>query len=271
MVILNNEIITFCCLLSLFSSSSFAAAPGKPKQILTTSAEKFLFKQSFLNKTSAYAKLDGEETMLSVSGDVQNGENNMKKKSRGRAFLQSLLIPGWGQYYAGSRTMMKVFVVSEVLLWGSYAGFRTWSNWLEDDFHTFAAEHAGAQVDGKPGDYFVDIGNFSSIDTYNQAQLRDRDVNDLYPTTPEFSWQWDSEKNRAKFENIRVRSDRADNRAQLTLAFILVNHLASAVQSTLSVFKFNKKLAKKNMELRFGLENPIPGNRIMRFTMNKHF
>ncbi len=270
MVIRKKRIVTFCCLLSLFSSS-FAASPGIPKHILTTSAEKFLFKQYFLNKTPAYAKLHAGETTLSVSGYIASGENNMKRKSRGRAFLQSLLIPGWGQYYAGSRTMMKVFAVSEVLLWGSYAGFRTWSNWLEDDYHTFAAEHAGAQVEGKPRDYFVDIGNFSSIETYNQAQLRDRDVNDLYPTTAEFSWQWDSKQNRAKFENIRVRSDRADNRAQLTLAFILVNHLASAVQSTLSVFKFNKKLAEKNMELRLGLENPIPGNRIILFTMNKYF
>ena len=76
---------------------------------------------------------------------------------------ETLLLPGWGQAYAGSKSMMKVFIVSEALLWGSFLGFTVWSNWLENDFTAFAATHAGISTSNKPNKYFVDIGNFDDI------------------------------------------------------------------------------------------------------------
>lgn len=186
--------------------------------------------------------------------------NEIPPKSKGRAFLQSLIIPGWGQYYAESKTMFKVFLTSEILLWGSFIGFNVWSNWLENDFKNFAAEHAGIDPKGKPARYFVDIGNFDSISEFNQAQLRDRDVNDLYPDTDEFFWQWDSPENRNKYENIRIRRDRAENRADFTLAAIFVNHVISAIHSTWAVHKFNKRLNKAGLgyQIYIDLQEPTP-------------
>ena len=188
-------------------------------------------------------------------------EGAQAPKSKGRAFLQSLVLPGWGQHYADSKTMMKVFIVSEVALWATYLGFTTWGNWLQDDYRTFAATHAGANISGKPRRYFVDIGNFDSIVDYNQAQLRGRDVRALYPVTEEFFWQWDDRENRRRYEDLRVRSDAAKNRAQLTLAVIFVNHLVSAIHATLAVHKFNEKLEKAGLGLQFKLgEDPTQLN-----------
>lgn len=236
---------------------------------LFSDTQRFMFKQSIfeqtMGKSSAFTFAAQDNSASQQIDFASEG-----RKSRGRAFLQSLLIPGWGQYYARSKSMLKVFVVSEVVLWGTFAGFKTWSNWLEDDFRTFAAEHAGVQVQGKPSRFFVDIGNFNSVEDFNQAQLRDRDVNDLYPETEEFFWQWDSEANRLEFDDLRVRSDRADNRADLTIAAIVVNHLASAIQATLATYRFNKRLQSKKLGLNLDVRNQLTNTTYV-LTLSKYF
>ena len=166
--------------------------------------------------------------------------------------------------------MFKFFAATEVLFLGTFVGFNVWSNWLEDDFRTFSVTHAEVNLEGKPDRYFVDIGNFTDVFAYNQAQLRDRDVTDLYEETDEFAWRWDSETNRRDFESIRIRSDRAANRADFSFAALFLNHLISAIHSTLAVHKFNKRLAGEQLgiKLNFDLDS-----RYQALTLNlaKHF
>ncbi|MFQ6114244.1 MAG: DUF5683 domain-containing protein [bacterium] len=245
---------------ALIASTPSANLPAQ-KLLLQSSQAKFQFKHQTLN--AAFEKMQPQKLFHEVSNHSEaKFPQAVNEKSKGRAFLQSLIIPGWGQHYAESRTMFKVFLASEVLLWGTFLGFTTWSNWLEDDYQTFAVTHAGINLEGKPKQYFVDIGNFDDIFEYNQAQLRDRDVNDLYRESEEFFWRWDSEENRLKFEDMRIRSDRAANRADLTLAAIFTNHLISAIHATLSVHKFNKRLAKPGLDLRIDFDG---------YSENRHF
>lgn len=222
--------------------------------MLRPSQSRFARKQNLLNGVLERLEkgLSDEKLEYTVPSPIFTARNGLK--SKGRAFLQSLVLPGWGQYYAESRTMMKVFVASEAALWASFLGFSVWSNWLEDDYRTFAVTHAGIRLDNKSDKYFVDIGNFDDILEHNQAQLRDRDVRGLYPETPEFFWRWDSGENRLKFEDMRVRSDRAANRAELSLAVVFLNHLVSAIHSTFSVHKFNKRLKQNEIGFRIHLD-----------------
>ncbi len=176
--------------------------------------------------------------------------------------MQSLLLPGWGQHYAESPKMMRVFIASEVLLWGGFIGFTKWSDWLEDDYRAFAVEHARIDLQGKSDRYFSDISIFNGIDEFNQDQLRNRDVTTLYNDREADFWQWDSRGNRLQYANLRFRSNNADNRAELMLAAIFVNHLASAIHSTLSVFKFNKRLQKEEIGLHLDFQPSQSGQRV---------
>ncbi|MFQ5648962.1 MAG: hypothetical protein ACE5IY_03385 [bacterium] len=250
---------------------SFGASPKQAMRLhhslFSSSFHRFEFRQTILDASFSASPALGTKA-LALTPFFQDQPS---PKSRGRAFLQSLVLPGWGQYYTESKAMMRVFIVSEVLLWGSYLGFTTWSNWLEDDYRTFAVNHAGIKLAGKPDRYFVDIGNFDNLEAYNQAQLRDRDVSDLYPTeTNEFFWQWDNTESRRKFEDLRIRSDEADNRAEFVLAGIFVNHLVSAVHSTLAAFKFNKRLAKRDLGYNIYFDNS-PQNRTVKIELSKRF
>ncbi len=250
------------------ASHSPAAPPDDAVKLLRPALGHFQAKQVLLNARSPRVGLPRRAAVeIAPAAFAQAGGG---EKSKGRAFLQSLILPGWGQHYARSHTMLKVFAASEVLLWGTFAGFNLWSNWLENDYRAFAVSHAGVDLEGKSGRYFVDIGNFNDIFEYNQDQLRNRDVSALYPETDEFFWRWDSEANRRRFEDLRIRSDRAANRAELTLAVIFVNHLVSALQATLAVHKYNQRLQKNDVGMDLEVD-ALAENLGVRLRLVKHF
>lgn len=254
-------VIRFCyrALLPVLFASQLLAAPPDTSNSLTPSIARFQLKQETIeNAVKSYAESYQETQVL-------------QQKSRARAFLQSLILPGWGQHYAESRTMMKVFAASEAIFLGSFLWFKSRHNGLEDDLRTFAATHAGVQPGGKSDSYFVDVGNYDNIFEYNQAQLRNRDVEALYPETDAFLWQWDSTENREEFEDIRVRSDRAQNRSQFTLAVIFLNHLVSAIHSSFAVYKYNQRSVEQSFHLKFQHDVSPTGAGLLSLKIAKHF
>lgn len=259
-------VLIFCAIFCSCLSASASAPKKRGRMDLRPSPEQFQLKQKVLNNILEQTR---ESRHSLMNSSLARGQQRAAKK-KGRAFLQSLILPGWGQHYAESKTMMKVFIATEVLLWSSYLGFQTWGNWLEDDYRTFAVQHAGVNLEGKPDRYFVDISNFNGIFEHNQAQLRNRDISAVYTDTETFFWKWDSAENRGKFEDMRLRSDRARNRADLALAFVFTNHIISAIQSTLAVFKFNDRLKKQGLGLRFEYQG-YSENRYLKIGLVKRF
>jgi hypothetical protein len=150
--------------------------------------------------------------------------------SSGKAFLRSLLIPGWGQKAVGAKTSARTFFVAELALWTGFAALQIRGNWLEDDYRLFATTHAGVDPQGKNKDYFVDVGNFNNIDDYNNAQLRNRDATSLYDPAS-FHWQWDSETNRRRFDDLRVRSEQAFSNSSFLVAGVFANHVISGIHA----------------------------------------
>lgn len=167
-----------------------------------------------------------------VPGVSQEGQETARLPGRGTVFLKSLLIPGWGQYSTGARAPAVGFLVAEAALIGGAIGFHTYGAWLRDDYRIFAVAHAEiASTAGKNDQYWVDVGNFATIYAYNEEKLRQRNVRDLRdPEGGEF-WRWDSDANRAHFENLRIRSDQAFERSSFTIAAIVANHVVSAIHA----------------------------------------
>lgn len=180
-----------------------------------------------------------------------NQENNLTQhpdyKHRGKAFIRSLLLPGSGERYLGKKTLAKAFLITEVTLWVSYFAFREYGNWVRDDALAYAATHSGAGIDGKPSQYYVDIGNYSDIYEYNDAKQRMREFDKVYDTDDYF-WEWDSDQNRREFENMRIAGDRAINRSVFVLGGIFANHLLSAIDAVWQTYRHNKELSQENEE-----------------------
>ncbi len=162
-------------------------------------------------------------------------------KDRKKAFFRSLILPGAGEYYVGKRTFAQTFFAAEVSLWLSHFAFQQYGKWVRKDALAYAATHSGAAIKGKPSQYFVDIGNYSDIYQYNAAKLRFGEYEKVY-SEAEYFWSWDEDDHRQKFQNMRIASDRARNRATYMLGAIFANHLISAVHATWQAVNHNKKI-----------------------------
>jgi len=163
---------------------------------------------------------------------AQNQESVELPSPRG-AFLRSLVMPGWGHYYADNENWNrgKYHLAGEVILALSYFGLNARANYLENDFRTLAVSKAGADLTGKSRNFQIAIGNYDDLASYNDAQLRNRNWDNLFPQTPEYEWNWENSTLRNQYKDTRVRVDK--NRSQLPtlLALMVVNRLGSGISA----------------------------------------
>lgn len=163
-------------------------------------------------------------------------------KNPGLAALYSLLIPGLGELYVGEYGSGKYFSIAEAVLWLGFGSLNAYGDWLRDDARQFAVFHAGIDPGGKDDQYFVEIGNYRTIDDYNNQKLLERSIARLYDPARGFSWQWDSDANRASYRELRISHDRIFNSTRFVAAAVIVNHIASAVNAARLAIAHNNVL-----------------------------
>jgi hypothetical protein len=161
------------------------------------------------------------------------------RKSVGLAALYSLLLPGMGELYAEGFSTGKYFLIAEGALWLGYAAVEIHGNDLRDGARTFAAAHAGVDATGKDDDFYANIGNFMSLDEYNDKKLRDREPDKLYDPLAGYNWLWDSDASRLTFRDQRISSENMYNTQKFIGAAIIVNHIISAINAARSAIAYN--------------------------------
>jgi hypothetical protein len=196
------------------------------------SSAKQLFpaQQSFLYQPTVNSEPENDPAWRDHNDHDSASRSDSGSITIGGAFMRSLVIPGWGQRRVGAKTAARNFFVAEVLLWTGFTAFQIYGNWIEDDYKLFAATHAGAQVAGKEDQFFADMSNFISVDEFNQNRLRRRDVEGLYDPVKDF-WEWDTDVNRRKYENLFERSEKAYSRALFMVAGVIANHIVSGIHA----------------------------------------
>ncbi len=162
--------------------------------------------------------------------EVKSEEEGSSGNNHGEPFFQSFLIPGWGQLTKGDRYKGYAFLTAEVALIASIIAWKKYSGWLEDDYQAFAMQHADV-TDSKDHQFYVDIGNWQNRELYNEKRLRDRRFEELY-FGEDNSWNWDNEENRLHFKSLRISSDRASQKAVISVGVLILNHLFSAIDAS---------------------------------------
>jgi hypothetical protein len=178
--------------------------------------------------------------------DVQPAESRIvsrpQQKSPRQAAILSLLVPGLGEMYAGAAGKGQVFLAAEATVWSGIAALEYYSNWKEDDYELYAASHAGVDPGGKDEDFFRNIGSYQSLLTYNEEQLHDRNMDDVYWDEDVYFWQWDSSQSRETYAEMKDASRRAHRRAVNLIGIAILNRLVSAVDALQTARTFNEKL-----------------------------
>ena len=167
-------------------------------------------------------------SLILFSGFSQSQE---KSKKTLNPVIQSALIPGWGQKSLQYHDRSRSFTYVETGLLISILGSTTYANILKKNYIAFAVEHAAISSAGKNHKYWVDIGNFKTIEDYNDEHLRNREMDDIYDANLRWSWDWDEDSNRNAFEQKRILSDQMKQVATFGAGAIVLNHMVSAIDA----------------------------------------
>lgn len=179
--------------------------------------------------------------------------SEISSKSKKKALLLSLLVPGAGELYLNDWNLRewqsgKYFFTSEALLWAGHFYFRTYSNWSRSDAKALAAAHARVNWNAaKPSGYFSVIGKFTDIYTFNEVQRRFFGPEAVYTENAENFWQWDHEKNQNRFEDKRLESRNYKRYSQFVVYGVVVNHVLSAINA---MRMYNKRQKFSGYDLR---------------------
>lgn len=149
------------------------------------------------------------------------------------AFLRSLAMPGWGHFYTGEQNRNRglAHLGAEAALIGSYLGLNIRGNRLENDYLTLSRLRAGVDLADRDRSFRIAIGDFDSLDDYNDFQLRTRNWDRLLDETPENRWEWDSTNNRLRYRDLRQSRDRVRNQLPAIAGLMVVNRVISAISA----------------------------------------
>ncbi len=150
--------------------------------------------------------------------------------------LRSLLIPGTGEVAIGYKQRGRVFLYTESALWLSAISSFSISKIEKERYIAFSADHANVDINRKDRLFWIDIGNYDSRDAFVEEHLRFRDywAVERYrlsegDETDAWNWEWDSTKNREKFEAMRISSDTWSLAGKFILGGIFINHVVSVI------------------------------------------
>lgn len=217
---------------------------------------------------------DMDEELPLAGGDIYEFE----AKSTKRAFFYSMILPGAGQYYAGSRIKPIYYLAAEALIWTGYFVYDNKGDNKKRDYQNFALDTTHykwedfmvwwlglteAQQDSfshrLPWD---DVNNtpiydheyFENIGKYDQFQLGWRDI-DEYP--PPYGEAVVSPFRQTYLDMRRQANDFYQN-ANTMIMLALANRIVSAFEAALTAKKYNKgqkRFAFKVKMKNFGTED----------------
>ena len=197
------------------------------------------------------------------------------KKSLGKAILYSALLPGMGEFYVGNKTKAKVFFTAEAMTWIGYAAFHIYGDWKKDDMIRYAADKAGAQLDGKDDQFLDYVGFYDSREDFNSlGRVTDPERPYLYDT-PENYWQWTNDADRNSFKEMKNSSREAFRRRDFMIVAAVANRIISVIDAVRDVKKANRRVAtnitdKDERTYKFSID-PMSYNRQVSITFYPSF
>ncbi|MFW6347965.1 MAG: hypothetical protein ACOC2C_05065 [Cyclonatronaceae bacterium] len=151
----------------------------------------------------------------------------------GRALLRSFVLPGWGQYYANSSDWRRgqYHLGAELALIGSWIYLQANEQLLEGNMYAHASAFANINLRAASRQVEIAAGAYNSLAEYNEAQLRNRNWNQLIDDVPGNRWNWASENDRIEYRQLRDRRDRAGQQVSGIITVMVVNRVVSGIHA----------------------------------------
>lgn len=158
-----------------------------------------------------------------------------RELSGGKAFALSLVLPGLGHHYVHGGNWdgwATVFALADAALWTSLVGSEWRRNHLEGNYETLAATRAGADIEGKGRDFFLNLASYPSSDEFLATQLRNRNWRNLDAIAdPSNQWMWSSEGDFLRFRALREDAESLRRRRSFIITTLIANRLIAGVSA----------------------------------------
>ncbi len=169
-------------------------------------------------------------------------DSTPRKKSMWKAAALSLAVPGAGQFYLGRRDKAKVFVAVETAAWAGFIGFKVYSHWKKNDLIHYAHEHAGADLAGRNDEYLDLVGFYVSTREYNALGRVSDPERPYLDESPANYWEWQTDKERAVYRNLKNGSREANRRATFMIGIAVVNRIISTIDAIRDARRMERSL-----------------------------
>lgn len=170
--------------------------------------------------------------------------NSPEKKSPVLAIAYSLLLPGMGELYGGDYSFGKYLTIADAVFWGGVIGLNIYGDNQKDNYKAFARSTGGVNVDGKNDQYFADISEYISVESFNREQEKYRDFNNLYNEESHY-WNWGDNKTRQEYRGMWSKSESAYNNVRFAVGALIINRIISAINAVRVVAAYNNNLSEQ--------------------------
>ena len=235
---------------SLFSLSQGKTLVSKNEKTLSLENQltknDFEHYQKFSRLTNSYFVYDPESMEEKMTTDVYG----FKGKSVKKAFLYSLIIPGAGEFYAGSKIKAVLFFGLDVTFWSLYFNYHGKGKDKEDEYIAFANEKWNETT------YRAWWAGLDSTERNKYSHtLPDEHTQQYYEMIgkyKQFAFAWEGfdpdeagpdsmTACRDHYLGVREQSNSWLNKAKYSAMFSLANHVLSAFDAAIAVKRYNKK------------------------------
>lgn len=227
----------------------------QPQDPFGLAQKEFEHYQRFSRLTNFYFVYEGDSMGAKTTTDVYG----FKGKSVKRAFVYSLILPGAGEFYAGSKIKAAIFFGLDVTFWALYFNYRGKGKDKEDEYIAFADEHWDEE---EYLDWWVELDSTEREKyTHTLPDEHNQQYYEMIGKYKQFAFAWEDfdpttagedsmTSYRSDYLDVRAQSNRWLNKAKYSAMFSLANHILSAFDASIAVKKHNKK-GEKFSQLEF--------------------
>ncbi|MEX0779167.1 MAG: hypothetical protein WD037_05510 [Balneolales bacterium] len=203
----------------------------------------------------------------SQAQSMDNSEREVKEVNPRNALLRSFVMPGWGHHYIDRQNWRRgqYHLAAEVVLIVSYLGFRTHSHVLEQNMYTMASAHSGIQIKDRERNFQLAVGNYDSLDEYNDYQERSRNLDRTFPDTPEYQWAWESSDKRFEYRDMRGRWDQTNQQLPALLSLMVINRVISGLSAFSQARTHNTNIPQLSLTYNPNLHSGMQANLSFQF------
>ena len=165
-------------------------------------------------------------------------------KNPGGALLRSIVLPGWGQYYNNSDSWRRgqIHLAADISLILGLVYLNTNANRLENNMYSFAQLNAGINLRSTGRTVELAVGNYLSLNDYNQAQLISRNWDRLIEDLPDNRWAWQNDQSRLEYLQLRDRVESSRQQIPAIITLLVVNRVVSGVSAFVQARNINQQL-----------------------------